>query len=220
MSTQQHNNDKCSTKIEVVETYKYLGVYLDDHLKWKVHAQHLQNKLRQSAYALYHLGNSAPYHVLKQAYFSLVESHLRHGITAWGNAKCTRHIQTTQNRIVKLVYKKMDNQTHQIIHGNKEKSPKAIFKNMAILNINQLYTVTIVKEFMEDGGLAKKLDHKVNTRSKAEGKYNIPKYKNDYGKYSISVTLSTALNALPKEILNERDKRIKSKLMKQNYINK
>ena len=66
-NTNQQNNDKCSTKIEVVETYKYLGVYLDDHLKWKVHAQHLQNKLRQSAYALYNLGDSAPYHVLKLA---------------------------------------------------------------------------------------------------------------------------------------------------------
>lgn len=87
--------DTCSTYIELVSTYKYLGVHLDNHFKWKTHIDDLQKKLRKSSYALYHLSNCAPYYVLRQAYFSLVESYLRHGIAAWGNAKYCKHLQTT-----------------------------------------------------------------------------------------------------------------------------
>lgn len=93
-------NDDCDTYIELVDNYKYLGVILDHNLSWKDHIIALNKKLRRASYVLYHLNNCAPLEVTKQAYFSLVESYIRHGITAFGNATFCNILQKTQNRLV------------------------------------------------------------------------------------------------------------------------
>lgn len=87
--------EKCATYIEVVKTYKYLGIYVDSNFKWKAQIDDIKKKLRKTAYTLYHLSNCATYSVLRQAYFSLAESYIRHGITAWGSAKYSKTLQKT-----------------------------------------------------------------------------------------------------------------------------
>lgn len=39
--------ETCTTRIEQVKTYKYLGVHLDVFFKWKTHVEHLQKKLKR-----------------------------------------------------------------------------------------------------------------------------------------------------------------------------
>ena len=87
--------------IELVETYKYLGVDVDSKFKWKTHIINLQKKLRKSAYMLHHLSYCSTYDVLRQAYRSLVESYIRQGITARGGSKHCRILQNTQNQLLK-----------------------------------------------------------------------------------------------------------------------
>lgn len=98
--------DNCQTKIEIVNNYKYLGVIVDQHFKWKDHIENLHKKLQKTAYMLYHLSNCAPLHVLKQAYFALTESYLRHGISAWGNAPYCGTLQQIQTKLIKILMKK------------------------------------------------------------------------------------------------------------------
>ncbi|XP_046812429.1 putative uncharacterized protein DDB_G0282133 [Lucilia cuprina] len=109
-------NDTCTTYIELVTTYKYLGVYVDNNFKWNTHVDYLQKKLRKSAFMLYHLSNCATYNVLRQAYFAVVESYLRHGIAAWGNASHCRLLQNSQDRILKILKKNLQ---YQQIHDNR-----------------------------------------------------------------------------------------------------
>ena len=87
LHNQNNISDTCTSYIEAVSSYKYLGVFVDSHFKWNTHVENLQKKLRKSAYSLFHLSNCATYNVLRQAYFSLSESYIRHGITAWGKKK-------------------------------------------------------------------------------------------------------------------------------------
>lgn len=107
------NSDLCTTTIEVVKAYKYLGVYVDENFKWLTHIQHLSKKLRSAAYSLYHLSNCATFDVLRQAYFSLVESYLRHGITAWGSSTYCRSLQQTQNQILKILLRNKNRRQQQ-----------------------------------------------------------------------------------------------------------
>ena len=58
-------NDISNTNIELVEIYKYLGVYVDNKFKWKTHLIYLQKKLRKSAYILHHLSYCSSYDVLR-----------------------------------------------------------------------------------------------------------------------------------------------------------
>ena len=43
-----NNHDTCNTLIELVDTYKYLGVYVDHHFKWKTQVENVQKKLRKT----------------------------------------------------------------------------------------------------------------------------------------------------------------------------
>ena len=109
-----NNHDTCNTLIELVDTYKYLGVYVDHHFKWKTQVENVQKKLRKTAYMLYHLSNCSTFSVLRQAYFSLAESYIRHGIAAWGNSSHCRILQNTQNRILKILEKNQHFSTTQL----------------------------------------------------------------------------------------------------------
>ena len=48
-------NDMYNTNIEVVEKYKYLGVFVDNKSKWKNHIINLQKKLHKFAYMPHYL---------------------------------------------------------------------------------------------------------------------------------------------------------------------
>lgn len=210
----QSLNDQCDTHIELVEEYKYLGVHLDHNFKWKTHIENVQKKLRKSSFALYHLSNCAPYKALRQAYFSLVESQLRHGISAWGNARCCKKLQFTQDRILKLLHKQSQN-THEMQNDNM----KLIYKQHNVLNIRQIFAITIASEFSEDPILARKIRHQYNTRRRSEGWYEVPKFANEYGKLSLTVAVPMILNDIPKELLEIRNKTSKMKKIKNYFIN-
>lgn len=207
-------NDACKTNIEIVNTYKYLGLHLDIHFKWKTHIEALQNKLRSTAYALYHLSNCSPTNILRQVYFSLGESYLRHGITAWGTATFCRDLQGTQNRLIKLLYKN-NQQTTTLQNQNINN----IYKELNIMNVKNIYKSTIINEFYNDTDLLKPIQHQQNTRRKAQGRYQIPRFKNNYGKNTLAVTLPTTINSIPTDLLKITNKYNKNLKIKKYLIN-
>ena len=75
--------------IKQVTEFKYLGVHFDNRLNWHTHIEYLCTKLSQAAGVIYKLKKLAPRAVLKTVYYSIVDSHLRYGILAWGSAKST-----------------------------------------------------------------------------------------------------------------------------------
>lgn len=188
------STDTCSTQIDIVNSYKYLGVHLDEHFKWKVHTDILHKKLRKSSYALYHLSNCSPYSVLRQAYLSLAESYLRHGITAWSTATYCKSLQLTQNRLLKLLHKNLhknqhnthtlnqDNHyannnaqtqqnkgnTNNINHNQRSSKSAQLCRDLQVLNIKNLYKTTIINEFYNNTQFFQQLYHEQNTRNRAQ----------------------------------------------------
>lgn len=231
--------DTCTSKIEVVDQYKYLGIILDSHFKWRPQIDNVRNKLRKSSYAIYHLSNCAPYHVVRQAYFSLVESYLRHGITAWGNAANCRILQAAQNSILKNVYKLIrtpdlssldtyqpSNQLFTTNHNNRISTTNSqlqyvnrLCKILSILNITNLYKSTILNEFFEDTVFLQHLNHTQNTRRRVEGRYHIPRFRNEYGRRTLAVSLPAIMNELPVPYLCIRNKPKRKKVFKIHLLN-
>ena len=54
-------DNTCSTIIELVETYNYLGVYIDNRFKWKAHIIRFQKDLRKPALMLFYLSYCSTY---------------------------------------------------------------------------------------------------------------------------------------------------------------
>ena len=70
------NNSQICQKDKV----KYLGVVIDENLKWKPHIHELITGLSKSVGMLYHLKKYLSINNLKLVYHSLVKSRLQYGI--------------------------------------------------------------------------------------------------------------------------------------------
>ena len=136
-----------NSEIEKVQTYKYLGIIVDEHLKWHKHIDHVQSEIRRASYALRNLRYCSTDVVMKVVYHSLVESHLRFGITAWGTSTHCSRLQKSQSRLLKLL-------------KNKDE----------YLSINSLYKLVTLTEFFDVYSFRRQVDHQHGTRWKSEGR--------------------------------------------------
>ena len=67
-----------------VRSTKFLGVFIDDTMSWKTHAEYLHNKLSMNRHMLQILKNKLDKDSLRKVYFSHIHSHLVYGIKVWG----------------------------------------------------------------------------------------------------------------------------------------
>ena len=65
---------------------KYLGVYIDNDLKWKAHIEYLYTKLSATSYLLMKLRHYVDIKTLINVYNGLVYSNLHFSIIKWGKA--------------------------------------------------------------------------------------------------------------------------------------
>lgn len=125
---------ECScTRIEVTNNVQYLGLYIDEQLKWGPHVQYLTSKLRKINYALYYMRGYLKSEYLKQLYVSWVESTVRYGIIHFGGTYPTilSPLIMAQRFCLRTVFfiKKYDSLSH-------------IFSDYNILTLEQIYLVS------------------------------------------------------------------------------
>ena len=82
------------------ESFKFVGLYLDEFLSWKFHIQHVYNKTASAVYTLSKVRTLLPNHIKYTIYNSLFRSHIEYGINCWGKAKSPeiKRIITHQKR--------------------------------------------------------------------------------------------------------------------------
>jgi len=69
---------------------KFLGISLDNKLKFDSHIRLLCNKLASNCYALKIIAREVEFGIARNTYFALIESHLRYGLCFWG--ACTNQL--------------------------------------------------------------------------------------------------------------------------------
>ena len=70
--------------IEKVPNFKFLGIWLDENLKWDVHVNIVDSKLVQNRYALRKIMHLCNKETKKLLYYAYINSHLLYGLCAWG----------------------------------------------------------------------------------------------------------------------------------------
>lgn len=71
-------------KIKCVNEIKYLGMTVDNNLRWDLHINKLYNKLCYSLMRLENIKYLLPFNIRRILYFSMIESLIRYGIEIWG----------------------------------------------------------------------------------------------------------------------------------------
>ena len=65
---------------------KFLDLWIDENLSWKHHISHVSNKVARALFMIKQVKKVLPKNSLITLYHSLIQSHINHGIAAWGNA--------------------------------------------------------------------------------------------------------------------------------------
>jgi len=71
-------------KINQITSIKYLGVIIDDTLKWKPQVEKICSKLASGCWALYQVRKFVNQKTLMMIYYSFIHSHLNYCISSWG----------------------------------------------------------------------------------------------------------------------------------------
>lgn len=83
------NLNICGKTLKQVEHVKYLGVFIDSNLSWKIHVDHLPNKISKSIGILSKMRYYTNIDILVRLYYALIYPFLIYAPTAWGNTYST-----------------------------------------------------------------------------------------------------------------------------------
>ena len=85
---------------------KFLGVIVDENLKWDVHTKYLNSKLKCEIGKLNRIKKCIPKIAYKELYHTLFESHLSYGISAWGGIsfKKLEPLFITQKKCLRIMF--------------------------------------------------------------------------------------------------------------------
>ena len=73
-----------SNSIKFMDSAKFLGVWIDQILTWKVHTSKLILKIQKNSYLLFRTKKHLNLHVKKILYYAQIYSHLTYGLSIWG----------------------------------------------------------------------------------------------------------------------------------------
>jgi hypothetical protein len=84
---------------------KFLGVYLDEKLKWTQHLIHIAAKISRGLGVMGRMRKILPQNVVSTLYFSLIYPYLIYCCVIWGGASATalHKLEVLQNRAVRII---------------------------------------------------------------------------------------------------------------------
>lgn len=174
---------------------KYLGVEIDENLRWDSHINSITKKLTKLMYYFRNVRNILNKNDLYKVYYALCQSRIEYGIIGWGSASNIhmKQLVKTQKVIIKIILKV------PIRTPSKE-----IFKKFNVFSIIKLYSKNALLKFKEKYEYLAE-QHTYTTRTKSLNLLNIPKLNTSFGQKNHYFHAIKLYNALPIEIKNTVD---------------
>ena len=121
--------------IDRVNTYPFLGIILDEQLKWTEHINRLCTKLKQNLYILNSVKHLLPKKQLLEMYYAHIYSRLTNGIHIWGPM-----INLTQKNKIAQEQKKA---LRYIVNSSFRINYEQIYKDNNILKVDDVIKLEI-----------------------------------------------------------------------------
>uniref|UniRef100_A0A1B6GU06 Reverse transcriptase domain-containing protein n=1 Tax=Cuerna arida TaxID=1464854 RepID=A0A1B6GU06_9HEMI len=182
---------------------KYLGVTIDEDLKWTSHIDIVCRKLSTSLYTIKRIKSISDIASAKTAYYALFESNLRYGLLVWGSS-------TTRNLQRILVAQKKA--VRALAGLQPRESCRPAFTNLSILTVVSLYVLEAVTLVHESGFPRGCNTHQYNTRRATD--FHLPAHRLSLFEKKPSYMSLKLWNCLPEDFkkLNARTFKTKVKL--------
>jgi hypothetical protein len=185
-----------------VGSCRYLGVIIDDELKWNDHIQHIYNKLIKYVGIFYKLRNKLPITMLQTIYYAFVHSHLLYAVEVYANT-CPTYLE-------KLM--KLNNKLLRILQNKPLLYPVALlyneFNTLPIVDLHEqqlilfayklLHLPQKMPEIFKNYFESNECVHEHNTRSRAD--LHLHRANTTYGQRCLKYKLVTLWNELPQSL--------------------
>lgn len=195
-------------RIERTNVVKYLGIYIDCHLRWDEHVNYVVKKIRKLIYMFKHVKDVLNTNNLMILYKALVESHITYGIIGWGgvlNCHLLR-LEILQKRILKVIFNK------PLTYPSEE-----LFRETRVYDIRQLYFYCIaLRIFSEKKNF---INHVHQTRSRSMRNISVVLMHTRIGQRCSTYLGPKVYNCIPFEIRSLNSKHIFKKKLKQFLYN-
>ena len=160
---------------------EFLGVHINENMKWITHISYLSSKLNTSLYMIKSLTNITSAHFLRIMYFACFHIHLRYGVTLWGGDPKSNKIFRLKKKAIRILSR-----------VGKHVSCRNVFKDLNILPLPCLYISEIVYRARlnwERMRLNEEIhDHDTWQKSDLHTQYcRTTVYKNNYGNVGIKL---------------------------------
>ena len=107
-----------SEKIDEVNVFKFLGIWIDPHLERNEHVKIVSSKISQCMYAIKKISHLIDKPNLLKLYYAYVCSYITYGILLWGpmiKSEALHDLEKKQLNFVKSVLKTADLKEHNIV---------------------------------------------------------------------------------------------------------
>lgn len=168
---------------------KYLGVFIDCHLRWDIHINYIIKKLQSILYKFRYLCNILDQNHIKTIYHALVESHINYAILSWGAAvkKHLKPLETLQKRFLKLMLHK------EITYPSDQ-----LYTDARLLDVRQLFFYNCILKYHFTNKEYNILGHEYNTRRKNQC---LPPFMTkNIGQRSYAFLAPTLYNIIPRAL--------------------
>ena len=205
------------TKIQQVQTAKYLGVYLDSTLSWTEHIDVVCKRLSKFTSVFHSFSKFITEDMINHLYYAYVYPHIIYALEVYGSAaKCyLSRLQVIQSKLIKLLAGKKYSDSSTALH-----------RHLGILKVEEVYQMNVLVFVYKQQN--KKLPNifddifKQNCSmreriTRQDTDIHIKYYKTKFGEKMLQVTGAKLWNKLPVIIRNSSSLGVFKRQVKHHY---
>ena len=165
--------------INEINECKFLGIMLDNKLKWQSHIKHISNKMSKSVAILRYLKFTFPKYILKTLYLTLIYPYLIYCNIIWGSADKTiiKPLILLQKKCLRIICKvNFFEHTDPLFSETKLLKIEQIFKVNCAQFIYKCYNTNLFNEF-KSKLITQREIHNYNTRGNSQLRLPFTKLK-------------------------------------------
>lgn len=171
----------------------YLGLTIDQHLRWDEHVRGLSSKVRKLGYVYGELRNIVNENLLMKIYFALTQSLLNYGIIGWG--ACSNYIIDKVDKAQKLNLKIIKRKPMRF-------STENLFQICKVLTIRKLYikqTIIHMTKHLNEMPLVSS-DRQIR-KAAAKGIFQVSYKSTAFTRKHFSALAPRIFNSLPEDFI-------------------
>jgi hypothetical protein len=203
-----------------VDKSKFLGIIVDNKLKFKDHVSEVCSKMSKTCGILRRLGSIVPSHVLKSVYLSLVYPYIIYGVEVWGDCCKTKlsRLCSIQDQCVRLVGSRIPGELCEKYKQLNFISYHSVYKYFTTMKFFQ-YFVLNRSNYFQNRIHSYQVPHLFDTRFKSHNGLNLPFYHLSSCQSSFLYNSISLWNKTPHQLKQTTSYQTFKRSLKKHYLN-